>query len=121
MGPLRVGGISLALSVSSVFNLVGLFFLLEKKIGRIQKRALLISTCKAIFSAAVMGLVVWYFMRLFVFSQQGFPKQLGILLTAITLGILVYILLNLFFNHEDLRSLKDMFSREKILRERRGK
>lgn len=121
MGPLRVGGIALALSVSSVFNFIGLFLLLEKKIGRIQKRILLTSTGKAVFSSGGMGLTVWYFMRMFDFSQQTFPSQLGILLAAIAIGILVYVVMNLLFNHEDLRSMKDMFSREKILEERREK
>lgn len=114
MKPLRVGGIALALSLSSVFNLIALFFLLEKKIGRIEKKEFVISGLKSAFSAGLMGIVVWFFIRQFDFSRLVFLKQLGILSAAVALGIVVYVLLSLLFSHEDVKSLKDVLAREKI-------
>jgi putative peptidoglycan lipid II flippase len=116
MNPLRVGGIALALSISSSFNFVVLFYLLERKIGRIPKRSILISALKSAFSASGMGAVVWYFVKHFDFDQMVFNQKFGILAAAVSLGIVVYLVLNLLFSHEDLKSLKDVFSKEKILR-----
>ena len=117
MGPLRVGGIALALSVTSVFNFILLFFLLEKKIGRIEKKKFVATGIKSAFSAGIMGAAIWFFMKQFDFQRLVFLKQAGVLFAAVASGILIYVLFSLLFNHEDLRSLKDIFSRERILKE----
>lgn len=117
MKPLRVGGIALALSLSSVLNFFLLFLLLEKKIGKIEKKEIFISAFKSVLSGAGMGVMVWFFIRNFEFQRLVFINQVGVLLSAILLGIVSYLLFNLLFNHEDLRSLKDIFSREKNLPE----
>ena len=117
MNSLRVGGIALALSISAVINFFLLYILLEKKIGRIERKEFLISALKSSFSAAGMGLAVWFFMGNFDFPGLVFLEQLGVLLAAILIGILSYVLLNLLFSHEELRSLRDVFSRERILKE----
>lgn len=117
MKPLRVGGIALALSLSSVLNFGLLFVLLQKKIGRVKKKGMTISVGKTFFFAAVMAGAVWMFVNLFDFGKIPFAEQLGALFAAITIGVLVFILLNLFFNHEDLRMLRSVFSKEKIIRE----
>ena len=116
MNPLRVGGIALALSIASVFNLAVLFFLLEKKIGHIPKKSILISACKSAFSAAGMGVVVWLFTGQFDFERMAFVQKLGIVAAAVSIGIVVYLAINLLFSHEDLKSLKDVFSKEEIMR-----
>ena len=64
-----------------------------------------------------MGVAVWFFMKQFEFYRLIFVKKLGVLFAAIAFGIFVYVILNLLFNHEDLRGLKDIFSKEKILEE----
>ncbi len=117
MKPLKVGGISLALSVSSVFNFVALFLLLEKKIGKVSKGKLLAFALKSAFFAALMGLSIAYFLRHFAFNQLVFLKKVGVLAAAILLGILVYFLLNLLFSRKDLQSLKSAFSRKELSRE----
>jgi putative peptidoglycan lipid II flippase len=64
-----------------------------------------------------MGLGVWFFMSHFDFQRLAFLEQLGVLFSAILMGIIAYLLINLLFNHEELRSLRDVFSRERILKE----
>lgn len=115
MNPLRVGGIALALSVSSVFNFILLFFLLEKKIGRIEKKEIITSGIKSTFFAGLMGAAVWFFMKQYDFRYLVFLKQLAVLIAAVAVGILVYLFLNLLFNQEDLKGLKDAFSRKEII------
>ena len=116
MNPLQVGGIALALSLSSVFNFGLLLFLLEKKIGRIEKKEMVASGIKSIIFAGVMGAAVWFFMKQHDFQYLVFLKQLTLLAAAVSVGILVYLCLNLLFNHEDLKTLRDAFSREEIVR-----
>jgi len=117
MNPLRVGGIALSLSLSSVLNFILLFFLLQKKIGPIKKRDFVVSTGKSLFFACVMAGAVRMLVDAFSFERLPFIEQLGVLLAAITIGILIYVLLQLFFNHEDLRILLSVFSKEKIIKE----
>ncbi|KKN06057.1 hypothetical protein LCGC14_1081080 [marine sediment metagenome] len=117
MNPLRVGGIALALSISAVLNFFLLFILLERKIGKIERKGFSASVLKSSFSAAGMGLAVWFFMGYFDFPRLVFLEQLGVLLSAIMIGIIIYLLINMLFSHEELRSIRDIFSRERILKE----
>lgn len=116
MNPLRVGGIALALSISSVFNFLLLFYLLERKIGHIRKKGILVSAFKSAISAVGMGAVVWVFAGQFDFDRMVFIQKLGVVAAAVSIGIVVYLVLNLLFSHEDLKSLKNVFSRDEILK-----
>jgi putative peptidoglycan lipid II flippase len=53
-------------------------------------------------------------MKQYDFQYLVFMKQLSVLIAAMAVGILVYLFLNLLFNQEDLKGLKDAFSREEI-------
>jgi putative peptidoglycan lipid II flippase len=117
MKPLRVGGIALALSLASVLNFTLLFFLLQKKIGPIKKRDVVVSAGKSLFFTVVMASAVRMFVERFRFEKLPFIEQLGVLLASVVGGILIYVLLHLFFNHEDLRILRSLFSKEKIVKE----
>lgn len=116
MKPLRVGGIALALSLASCLNFLLLFYLLERKIGKIEKRTFLISALKSAISAAAMGGAVRYFILKMEFERLVFTKQLGVLIAAVGGGILAYVLFNLLLGNEELRRIKDLFSRKQILR-----
>ena len=117
MKPLRVGGIALAMSLSSFLNFALLFFLLERKIGRIEKGELFVSAAKSTLSAALMAGFVWFFIGRFGFNRLAFLYQLGVLLSAIILGIAVYFILSLLLNHEDLKNLREVFSRRRVFEE----
>ena len=116
MNPLRVGGIAFALSIASVCNFIVLFYLLEKKIGRIKKKKIFTSAFKSALCSAAMGLLVWYFMKHFDFDRLVFIQRLGVLAAAVTMGITIYVLLNLFFGYSDMKSLRKVFSREDLLK-----
>lgn len=114
MKPLRVGGIGLALSLAEAFNFFLLYVFLELKIGKIDKKEIFSSFIRSLASAALMGAVVWFFMRSFEFQRLQFLQQLGILLATILLGIMSYVLLSYLFNRQDLKSLKDVFSKTRV-------
>jgi putative peptidoglycan lipid II flippase len=117
MGPLEVGGIALALSVSSVFNFLGLFFLLEKKIGAVDKRAFLPSVFKSIFAAAVMGAAVAGLFQILGYQDADLPGKILRLAAGIIAGISVYAGISLIINRDDLRGLRNIVSRKDIIRE----
>ncbi len=112
MHPLRVGGVALALSLASVITFFLLFGLLEKKIGKIEKKIMLASAAKSAAAAVGMGGLVWFFMTNFAFQELIFLKQLGVLVSAVCLGIVIYVVLNLLFNHEDIRAMKDVLTKD---------
>jgi len=116
MKPLRVGGLALALSLAEAFNFLLLFFFLERKIGKIRKKEIFSSFLKSSLSVAFMGAVIWFFIGHFEFQRLEFLEQLAVLFSAVFLGILSYFLASLLFNNEDLKGLRDIFSRERILR-----
>ncbi len=109
MQSLRVAGIALALSISSVINYASLFILLERKIGRIRNWETLTSCLKSFLFAVIMGGGIWFFFRRFDFPAQPFSQQLGLLAATIFLGVGSYVGLNLLFSRDDLRSLKSVF------------
>jgi putative peptidoglycan lipid II flippase len=116
MGPLQVGGIALALSISSVFNFLGLYYLMEKKIGPMDKSSFLPSVLKSMFAAVVMGAGVMWVFRFLEYQDADILGKIIRLAAGIVTGITIYFLLSLVINREDLRSLKNMFSRRDIIR-----
>lgn len=88
MWPLKVGGLALASSISSTINLLLLFYLLEKKIGKLNHRAIIISFFKISIATLIMGLVIygsWYkifihmggYLRFFISGIVAFFIFLG--------------------------------------------
>lgn len=112
MGPLRIGGIALSLSVSSFINFVLLFFLLEKKIGDLRKKTLLSSSGKSLFFSALMGSAVWIFIKRFDLPAYSLILRLLILLAAILIGLCVYFAGQSFFNKNEFGMIKQLFQRK---------
>ena len=110
MGPLQVGGIALALSLSSVLNFLGLFLLLEKKIGTVNIKEFLPSVAKSLVAAGIMGAGVAWLFGILGYEQADIWGKIIRLLAGIVSGIFVYALVNWLINREDLRNLRHMFS-----------
>ena len=91
---------------------------MEKKIGRVKRGEIALSALRCLLSSLVMGGVVWFLISRFDFGSLIFIRQLGLLMGVIAVGILVYVLLNVLFNHEDLKRLRAAFSRDKILEDK---
>lgn len=118
MRSMRVSGLALAYSLSSLLNFVALYILLERKIGPLNRKRVFLSGFKSAAFSCLMGGAVWLFFRRFDFDALGFLGKLGALGAAILVGLIVYVLLNLFFNHEDLRSARVLFSRERKMKKK---
>jgi putative peptidoglycan lipid II flippase len=65
-----------------------------------------------------MAGAIWIFIEQFDFDKLVFIEKISVVLAVILGGVIVYLIMNLLFKHEDLKSLKQAFSKEKILHEK---
>jgi putative peptidoglycan lipid II flippase len=112
MDPLRVSGIALALSVTSLINFVSLFILIERKMGPIPKRQILLFVLKTGFYSCVMGVVIWVIDSRLAPRGESPILDIAGLLATILLAVLVYFGLNLLFNREEVIKFKDILLRK---------
>jgi len=113
MGPLKVGGIALALSLSQVVNFLTLFFYLERKIGKIETKMFLASAMRSLVAASVMGAAVWLFIGRFDFSRLRLLEQAGVLAAAIVIGLALYLTISAVINREDMAGLRRLLPGKK--------
>jgi len=59
MFPLRIGGLALSASISGIFNFLALFYVLRKRMGRMDGRKILNSFLKVIMAGLSMALVIY--------------------------------------------------------------
>ncbi len=81
VGPLQHGGLALATTVSALFNMAALFFLLRKRVRDFDWGGLVTSAAKNLGASAVMAAAVY-----FVYYRTGIAGQ-GQLYTALGLGL----------------------------------
>jgi len=92
MGPLKHGGLALALSLASTLQLFMLIFLLQKRLGGIEGKVVISSMVKSFISSLIMGICI-YFLAFKVFSsivaQKTFHLALGVLI-IVCAGLVIY-------------------------------
>lgn len=93
MWPLKIGGLALATSLAGAFNFFLLFFLLQKKIGRIKQAKILDSFIRVLIAALIMGWIG----HMLLTRNPYFNLNMGALsLRAIKLFILIGINIAVF-------------------------
>jgi putative peptidoglycan lipid II flippase len=113
IGRMHVAGIALALSISQVVNFFAYLVLLERKIGRVQKREYYRSLALCFVLAGAMGVGLWRLIKLVNFSGRGRLLQAGLLFGAIALGVLFYFGCQLLFNREEVLLLRGFIRRRR--------
>ena len=120
MGPLRHGGLALALSLASSLQFCLLIFLFRKKVAEWDLGPILVSAGKCIFASLIMGLVVYY-----LYSGWWVPNPASgtwhlaaTLAGLILLGVIIYFLAAKALGCSELTSifgiLKPLLRRNKI-------
>lgn len=99
MWPLKVGGLALATSISATVNFAALYVLLEKRLGRLGTREMVIYIGKVVLASAVMAIVIKAPCPLFCAG-----RVLG-LLSSIIAGIAAFIISSYFLGISELREL----------------
>lgn len=101
-------GLALATSITTTLTAFVLIYKLRKKIGNLGFRAILQSAMKIFISAGVMGVAV-YFIDLGIVSLIGTSTlmELIALMITVAIGVVIYLVLLLLFQVEELHFALD--------------
>ncbi len=106
IGPLKHGGLALALSISSSVNFVVLFILLRSKLGRVDGRNIARSFIKISIASLVMGFIGRFLLRGDMWIESGrVIEKTGLMAVVICLCISIYFLMMWFMKSDELKYL----------------
>jgi len=113
-GPLKHGGLALALVVASAINFFLLFAILRSKLGRVDGRNIARSFVKTSIASMIMGFTGWFMLRGEMWKESGRIFEKSILLAGvIALSVGIYILIMYIMKSEELSYLMKMRKRGK--------
>lgn len=118
MGPLKHGGLALALSLASTLQLIMLIFLLQKRLGGIEGRIVIHSMVRSFISSVIMSICI-YFLAFKVFcnisEQKTFHLALEIL-AVVCAGLVLYGFSSYILRSKELSSLVELLkvSKKKV-------
>ncbi len=113
MGPLKHGGLALALSLSSSINFILLVFLLKRKMPQWTLTPIIVSISKTFLSAVIMGLSV-YCLKYLLFPgnpDAGVFKLAVEVVILIISGTIIYLLAALLFGCREIGALSRLIKR----------
>ncbi|OGX31026.1 MAG: murein biosynthesis integral membrane protein MurJ [Omnitrophica WOR_2 bacterium RIFCSPHIGHO2_02_FULL_46_37] len=103
MSPLKIGGIALATSISSIGTFFILLLILKKRLGDFDTKKLIASFARILLASLSMG-AVCYFTKNRILSAGGLNKYLGLALVIIA-GALSYIIFCFILRVSEMREL----------------
>lgn len=112
MGPLRHGGLALATSLASMFNVVALLLILKGRLGRLGGRRILTSSLKLGGASAVMGLAAAWMAHRWTAGLTTTLERASALAVIILAGLAVYAVCSYAFKSEELTFLFDTFRKK---------
>jgi putative peptidoglycan lipid II flippase len=109
LGPLKHSGLALANAIASSVNFTALFFMLRKKLGRVEGKKIAASFIKISTASAVTGFMGWFIIKGDMWMQSGkIIEKASAMTGVIALYIAVYILIMYLFRSEELTYLINM-------------
>jgi putative peptidoglycan lipid II flippase len=115
MGPLKHGGLALALSLASTLQFLILVFILERKQGILDLRSVLRGALKSLVASFIMAVAVFY-LQTYWLMAAGPPSLLRLapkLAATILIGGIVYFMMAALLRCSELSSVLDLFRRKK--------
>lgn len=111
MGPLKHGGLALALSLASALHFCLLVFLLQRRLGALNLRPIMVTASKSVFASLIMGIGIYYaysqwFVPNFSPSLWNLTAQVGGL---VLIGAIIYFGLTGIMGCRELVSILDIF------------
>ena len=115
MGPLKHGGLALALSLASAVQFLLLVFFLKKKTSEVNLRPVLKAVSKSLLAASLMGLGVYYFHSKWLIAGEGtgLPGMVINLVALIVIGIIIYFGTARVLGCTEIASIMGMLSRKR--------
>ena len=108
MGPLRHGGLALALSLSSTMQVLLLMVVLKRRLGLLEGRPILVSAGKSAVSALFMGGAIYLLQKVWILPGIGTMQVLVRLLGVIVVGQAIYFLLAYLLRSRELSAVPAM-------------
>lgn len=106
MGPMRHDGLAFANALASMLNCSLLFFMLRKKLGRVDGRRILKSFMKSAFASAVMGTAGFWLLRSDIWARAGMQAEKWLRLSGgIALSVGIYIIISYILKSDELEFL----------------
>jgi len=115
MGPLKHGGLALALSIASSVQFLLLIVFLKRKTSVMNLKPVLISVSRSVLAAALMGLGVYYFHSKWLMAGEGtsLPGMVTNLAALILIGIIIYFGAARVLGCPEIASIMGMMSRKR--------
>ena len=111
--PLKHGGLALATSLSSILNLVLLFWKLNSKIGKIDMPNNIKALLKNLFCSLQMGLAAYLICAMRDWTTTGNTVEKALLLlVGIVVGLGVYLSCSYWMKNEEMMFLMKMLKRK---------
>ncbi len=102
-------GLALASSISSIVNFLLLFYLIERRVGNINIKSIIILIVKLAVISGIMGAVVWQLSKLIFWTESAFAlEKISILAGIVLIAMIIYFILAKIFKIEEADFLIDM-------------
>lgn len=112
MGPLSHGGLALATSLGSMINFFLLAAVLQKRMGGLHWKKIVVSIARTVICSIIMGGVLLWWHRMFPPDYAGKGQYLlANVFTAVLAGIIVYTACAMVFQRGELKSFISMVKR----------
>ncbi|MFQ5695384.1 MAG: murein biosynthesis integral membrane protein MurJ [Terriglobia bacterium] len=109
IAPLGHGGLALATSAASYFNLLALYLIFRRRLGAIEERKLAASLARTVLAAGVMGVGCWWLAaQLALPETAAFAALFAGCLTTIAAGVGLYLILAWLLRSEELSEVRTL-------------
>lgn len=100
--PLAHGGLALAVTLGALLQMVLLFIMLRRKLGKIDGRRMAITLFKTLVASLLMGIVVMLWANLLtIWMGVGKIGSLIVLISGALVGVAIFALLTKLFKMEE--------------------
>jgi putative peptidoglycan lipid II flippase len=103
MKPMAHGGLALATSLSAMLNFIVLFFILQRRLGKIELDRLLYSILRTLFASLFVMAICWFASQQGIWKMDGYWFEKSILVAgALSLSVASYFLVHGYLQSEEL-------------------
>ncbi|MFQ5449940.1 MAG: murein biosynthesis integral membrane protein MurJ [Nitrospinaceae bacterium] len=108
IGPMKHGGLALATSLASLFNVTMLIHCLRKRLGRMGGRKILISSLRLTLSAGLMGVFIFFCSLEYFDPRAALGERVLVLTGCIAAGVLLFATLSHLMKNEEWAFLRNL-------------
>lgn len=108
---LKIAGLALSTSISSIICMILLMISLNKKIGYFGQDKIIKTTYKSIFASGIMGVITYFsYNILYNLQGDGYISEITSLCGSIIIGFLIYVVIIILLRVEEIDLILDKFN-----------